>query len=453
MGKGALTLTKSRFWLGLLVSYTSYETYVYLRTQNVIYQRKDEYDKLMKSLSKPENRTHDVDYSKFKSATVGGMFVNPFEEYRPQTVFEFLIVRLMEIFENVYGNFFEVHRKVPEAFGAEIEEVLKPQKPDLELLKNNSAILRECINSGNINRSGKAQGFSLLGFFRNSYVSEIRNQMNFTWLGQSCSFIQVSGINFLTDPIIGGNLFLGSLGPQRLAKAPMTIDDIRYAAYNNLDFVLISHDHPDHLEMDLVKKLGNKSTWVVPIGLGKRLARQGIHNVIEMDWWDTVPLNRYIGNTGFDDHYEITCVPAMHWSGRFLFDGNKSLWGSYIVKRNGQSLFYHIGDTGYLKELFHLIGAKNGPIYLSLLPIGQYCPSWHQTPRHISPSEAFQISKDVSSKFSMGIHWGTFKLSSEPILEPKFLLESLARNAKESDRIIAPLLGKTYVYDLQDMDC
>ena len=78
-----------------------------------------------------------------------------------------------------------------------------------------------------------------------------------------------------------------------------------------------------------------------------------------MDWWDSVPLNQYISNeANLTDNYEVVCVPAMHWSGRYIFDSNTTLWCSYIIKRNGEALLYHAGDTGYLKELFKIIGAK-----------------------------------------------------------------------------------------------
>jgi len=143
------------------------------------------------------------------------------------------------------------------------------------------------------------------------------------------------------------------------------------------------------------------------------------------------------------------CVSQQCIAGRYIFDSNTTLWCSYIIKRNGQAILYHAGDTGYLKELFNIIGEKFSPINLSLLPIGQYCPSWHQKPRHISPQESLQICESVSSKFMMGIHWGTFKLSSEPILEPKHLLEKYAALSGKSESYRAPHLGLTYVYDLE----
>ena len=136
-----------------------------------------------------------------------------------------------------------------------------------------------------------------------------------------------------------------------------------------------------------------------------KLARKGIYKVIEMDWWDTIDITNYISDN-LSDKYEIECVPSMHWSGRYVIDSNQSLWCSYVIKRNGESLVYHAGDTGYLKELFDVIGKRCGPIKLALLPIGQYCPSWHQKPRHISPEEALRICSQVQASFMKGVHWG-----------------------------------------------
>lgn len=437
---------KTKVGLGLLLSYSSFEVYMHLRTQLIISRRQREYNKFSKTFDASEEND-DVDFSKFKSATVAGMFINPFDEYRPQTAFEFLIVRIMELFESLYGNQIELHKKIPDDKFHDVEDMLESYKPDLESLRQNSMILQDFIKTNDFKMLSK----SYKGWFHTNTKAPLREQMIFTWLGQSCSLVQISGINFLTDPIISNHLINDYVGPKRLIKSPMNLEDIKYATNGNLNFILVSHDHPDHLEMNLVKHIGNSSTWILPLGLKKKFARHGIYNTIEMDWWDTVPLNRFI-TTGksLEDNYEIVCVPAMHWSGRYVFDSNKTLWCSYIIKRNGESLLYHAGDTGYLKELFEILGKKYGPLTLSLLPIGQYCPSWHQKPRHISPEESLKICSHISSKFMMGVHWGTFKLSSEPILEPKRLLESLAANHQKSDNYKAPRMGRSYLYNLKE---
>lgn len=410
---------------GVLATYTCYESYFYVRTKNLIRERKD--------LEGP---------SKFSSARVSGVFVNPFDEYRPQTAFEFIYVRILEALESLYGTKIEVHDLYPNPEGdfARVEDMLKTFKPNYMLMRENTGMLYECLAMND---------FTSIKSARNEGPS-VQNQLLFTWLGQSCSLIQLSGINILTDPIFSDHLFNKNFGPKRLVNSPMTIEDVKYATRDNLNFILVSHNHPDHLELGIVNELGNKPTWIVPMGLKGVLANEGITNVIELDWWEKVSLNRYLtksSNCELPDEYEIVCVPGMHWSGQYVYDANKSLWGSFILRRNGVSVVYHAGDTGYSKKLFDSIGHHYAPVFLSLLPIGQYCPSWHQKPRHISPEECLKIVEHLKSPRMLGVHFGTFKLSSEPIIEPKNLLLGLAKSKGESEHYTVPEFGCTYVYD------
>lgn len=417
----------ARIGLGLLASYTSFEVYMHMRTSSIIEQR---------------NEVHqtDSDIQKYKSATVLGMFVNPFEEYRPQTAFEFLSVRIIELFESFYANKIEIHDKYPTPEGdfASVDHLLKTFRPNSALMRHNSQIMAKCIAVDNFS--------GLYG------PGNVASQMLFTWLGQSCSLVQVSGINILTDPIFGDHLIDQNFGPKRLVKSPMTVQDVKYATADKLDFVLVSHNHPDHLDLVAAKEIGNSATWIVPLGVKRTLARKGIYNVVEMDWWDKILLNNYItkNDAVLPDKYDLVCVPAMHWSGRHVVDSNTSLWGSFILQKNGKSVLYHAGDTGYVKDLFDLIGRKFGPVTLSLLPIGQYCPSWHQKPRHISPEESLDIASAIDSTYVLGVHFGTFKLSSEPILEPKNKLLDLAKQQGKQNFYKVPEFGLTYLYHLDN---
>lgn len=424
-------LIKARTTIGLLAAYSSFEAYMYVRTRHVIQTR--------------ENARSDNDDSLFASAKVNGIFVNPFREYRPQTAFEFLFVRGMELFESLYGNRIEIHEKTtaPDGTIAEIATVLQTSKPDLALIRQNSLTLQACLQSGNFDQF-------LFGLPAGSCI---RNQLLFTWLGQSCSLVQVGGINILTDPIFSNHLFTRHVGPKRLVPSPMTLSDVKFATADVLDVVLVSHNHPDHLEMGVVKDIGNSSLWIVPLGLKAVLERHGVTNVIELDWWQTCGLNSYIKKdlkVTLPDEYEVVCVPAMHWSGRHVVDANTSLWGSFIVRRNGTSILYHAGDTGYSEGLFKAIGEKYSPITLSLLPIGQYCPSWHQKPRHTSPDESIKIAQVTNSLHMMGVHFGTFKLSAEPILQPKERLESSAEALGMTKHYRVPEMGHTYRFTLDD---
>lgn len=441
---------KLRAGIGLLVSYISFEAYLHLSTIRIINNRRKESEKLMANSSDQKALT--LDMNKLKSATVAGMFVNPFDEYRPQTAFEFFAVRCMEIVESIYGTYFEIHNKVLDG-GMEVEDLIKPYTPNLELLRTNTGTIQDCLRNNDFRRLNQVAQATDIGPAVSHLLPPLGRQLVFTWLGQSCSLIQISGINFLTDPLLCHHLYSEKIGPKRLVDLPMTKDEVSYATNKSPDFILVSHDHPDHLELDLIKHFGNSSAWIVPLGLKKKLARRGVYNVIEMDWWESTKINRFLKNgENLPDEYEIQCIPSMHWSGRYVIDSNKSLWCSYIIKRNGQSLVYHAGDTGYLRPLFETMGKLHGPVFLSLLPIGQYCPSWHQKPRHISPLEALQICGDITSKYMWGVHWGTFKLSKEPILEPKKRLEELTAIEGTSGVYRVPHLGKTYIFDC-DKQC
>lgn len=417
--------------LGALLSYTSFEAYMQLQTWRIIEERA----KALRDLLAAQT---DQDFDKFKLATVSGMFVNPFVEYRPQTAFEFLLVRVMELVESFYGNQVELHEHIPGG-SEEVEDLLKTFRPNYELYRRNSEILQQCVASG-----------TFAALTARLELPPVRDQLLFTWLGQLCSLVQISGINFVTDPMFADHLFTKSIGPRRLVLSPMTVGDVKFATRGALDFVLVSHNHPDHLDFEAAKEIGNLATWIVPLGVKRSLAQKGIYNVVEMDWWDTLPLNKLVGKAGLPDEYDVVCVPAMHWSGRHVVDSNTTLWASFILRRNGNSILYHAGDTGYSQELFQTIGRKYGPVALSLLPIGQYCPSWHQRPRHISPEECLKIASLLRSTNVLGVHFGTFKLSSEPILEPKNKLLALARQHDKVDYYKVPEFGQTYVYHIQD---
>lgn len=428
----------ARIGLGTLFAYSTFESYMYYRTWNIIKERKSSIES--SGLSDGDGRM------RFQSATVNGIFVNPFEEYRPQTAFEFVYVRILEVIESFYGAKVEIHEPHVTSKGniSEVKDLLPSFAPNYGLFRKNSQVLKECMKSGAFDPLLKSQQGAI----------PINQQLLFTWLGQSCALIQVSGINILTDPIFSDSLFANNIGPKRLVKSPMSLKDVEYATDNNLNLVLVSHNHPDHLEMAAAKKIGNSALWVVPIGLKLVLQRKGINNVIEMDWWDTIQLNKHLfkeNGQRLPDNYELVFVPAMHWSGRHVVDANVSLWGSFILKKNDKSILYHAGDTGYSQELFSKIGQNYGPVHLSLLPIGQYCPSWHQSPRHISPEECMKIASQIKASNIMGVHFGTFKLSSEPILEPKELFLNLAKLGGKSKFYDVPNFGLTYEYNL-DLD-
>jgi len=235
-----------------------------------------------------------------------------------------------------------------------------------------------------------------------------------TWIGHSTFLVQLDGVNFLTDPIFSERSSpIKWIGPKRMTPPAIPID-----ALPPVDFVLISHNHYDHLDLPTVHALGNNSKWFVPLGVKIFLESEGITNVEELDWWSQVTIGRL----------KIFCTPNQHFSGRTPFDRNECLWASWAIISPNQRVWF-AGDTGYNSFQFKEIGGKFGPFDLALIPIGAYDPEWIMRDHHVNPFEAVGVHTDVRSKFSIGMHWGTFTLTDEPIGEPPRLLKEAVRVA------------------------
>jgi N-acyl-phosphatidylethanolamine-hydrolysing phospholipase D len=225
-----------------------------------------------------------------------------------------------------------------------------------------------------------------------------------TWIGHSTLLVQLDGVNFLTDPTWSprSGPFGGFVGVGRYTPPAIALDDLP-----RIDFVLISHDHYDHLDEPTVKNLAARFNprFVVPLGIKKWLGDRGITNVVELNWGQSVQV----------DGLTVVCTPAQHGSGRTLVDQGRRLWASWAVL--GSKRFYFAGDTGYY-EHFKEIGDALGPFDLAALPIGSYTPRALSAPVHISPEEALQAWVDLRAAKFLGIHWGTFALAREPYDEP-----------------------------------
>lgn len=226
-----------------------------------------------------------------------------------------------------------------------------------------------------------------------------------TWVGHATFLVQMEGINFLTDPIWSKTASpVPPLGPRRYSKPGLKLDELP-----TIDFVVISHNHYDHLDVPSLRKLAkiNPDTlFFVPVGNGKLLRKYGITQVKEMNWGD--------GAT-FGD-LTIYCTPAQHWSKRTLTDTRKALWSSWAII-GPTKRFYFAGDTGYFGG-FREIGDKLGPFDLAAMPIGAYEPNVMMRTAHMNPEEAVQATLDVRAKAAVGMHFGTFNLSDEPVAEP-----------------------------------
>jgi len=228
------------------------------------------------------------------------------------------------------------------------------------------------------------------------------------WIGHSTFLVECEGLNILTDPVFDHYCSpVPFKGLRRRSELPFPIN-----ALPKVDIVLISHNHYDHLDEKAVLELFRLQPnilWILPKGLLRWFQRRGITRCMELGWWESLSLNTC----------KISAVPTQHFSGRSLWDKNKTHWNGYVMEI-GAKKFYFVGDTGYNDQDFKKIGFRFGPIDLSLIPIGTYIPKQFMATVHSSPYDGVQIHQDVGSRFSLGMHWNTFCLSDEPFDRPPY---------------------------------
>ncbi len=262
----------------------------------------------------------------------------------------------------------------------------------------------------------------------------LKEDNNYTvWIGHSTFLIKKNNVTILTDPIFSDRASpFKNIGPKRLIPPALNLTDLP-----NIDFVTVSHNHYDHLDIVSLKEIYKRNPeaiFLVPAGDKKLLKRKGIQNVFEYEWWD-----------GFKtQNVEIIFTPVQHWSKRGLFDRNKSLWGGWFFKFNDYSLF-HAGDTGYSNDFKETRSRLGSPKY-AFIPIGAYDPEWFMAESHVNPEDAVQIMIDLGAERSFGMHWATFKLTDENTLEPKERLDKAIRNINMKN-FIAPSPGSVINLD------
>jgi N-acyl-phosphatidylethanolamine-hydrolysing phospholipase D len=255
-----------------------------------------------------------------------------------------------------------------------------------------------------------------------------------TWIGHSTFLIQYRGINILTDPILSQRASpLSFAGPKRLVPLPLSFNDLP-----PIDYVIISHNHYDHLDLETIQLFGNSTRYLVPLKLKQWFVEQDIaaEHVIEFDWWDK----------GHFGELEITATPSQHWSARTLFDRNQTLWAAWHIQIADFSLWF-AGDTGYNDIQFKEIGQHFKQIDVGLIPIGAYAPRWFMKAQHVNPDEAVKIHQDIKARQSIGMHWGTFQLSAEKMDAPKTELAAALQKYQLSDSDFQTLaIGETFRY-------
>ncbi|WP_455351903.1 MBL fold metallo-hydrolase [Streptomyces sp. SYSU K217416] len=223
-----------------------------------------------------------------------------------------------------------------------------------------------------------------------------------TWAGHASWVIRIGGLTVLTDPVWSRRI-LGT--PARITPVGVCWEDLP-----PVDAVVISHNHFDHLDAPTLRRLPRDTPLFVPAGLARWFRHRRFTTVTELDWWEAARL-------GGPDGVRFDFVPAHHWSKRTLLDTCRSLWGGWVLSdRHGQRVYF-AGDTGY-GHWFREIGRRHPAIDLALLPIGAYAPRWWLRDVHADPEEAVRACQDLGARRMAPMHWATFVLSAEPVLEP-----------------------------------
>lgn len=248
------------------------------------------------------------------------------------------------------------------------------------------------------------------------------------WFGHSSYFIHINGKNILVDPVFSGQASpVGMFAKNYKGSNVYAVED-----FPDLDLVIITHDHYDHLDYKTILKLKDKTKqFYTSLGVGEHLEFWGIDakNIKEFDWWESA---------AFDDSIKITATPARHFSGR-KFKRNQSLWASYVLETPEYKIFIG-GDSGYDTH-FKTIGEKMGPFDLALLECGQYNTSWPFI--HMMPEEVAQASIDLKTKVLMPVHWSKFTLALHPWNEP---IKRLLTKTKELNiQTTTPLIGEPLI--------
>lgn len=245
------------------------------------------------------------------------------------------------------------------------------------------------------------------------------------WFGHSSYLLKIDGKNILVDPV-----FSNSASPfPFLVKGYKGTDVFKETDFPELDLIILTHDHYDHLDYNSISKLkGRTKKFCVSLGVASHLEHWGIDKkvITELDWWQAEEI--FPG-------MHLTSAPARHFSGRGILRG-KTLWGSFILKTRDYSLYLG-GDSGYDTH-FKQIGEKFGPFDIALLECGQYNPGWKHI--HMMPEETVQASIDLQAKVLLPVHWGKFTLSLHP------WNDSITRAQKKAIglnvRLTTPLIGE-----------
>lgn len=264
-----------------------------------------------------------------------------------------------------------------------------------------------------------------------------RAEIVVTWVGHSSFLLQMGSVNILLDPMWSERASPFSFaGPKRISPP-----GVAFASLPPIDLVVISHDHYDHLDRATARRIvadHPSAEWLAPLETGAWLRKRGANVAAELDWWQTVRTH------GLD----VTCTPAQHFSGRRPTNRNSSLWCGWVIRAGERAVFF-AGDTGRHPE-FGAVTRRLGPFDAAFIPIGAYEPRWFMGPVHMAPDESVSAYADIIAENGsrrctfVAMHWGTFKLTDEPMDEPPRLTRGeWDRRGMDSALLWIPDRGET----------
>ena len=247
-----------------------------------------------------------------------------------------------------------------------------------------------------------------------------------TWIGHATYALRLAKKMIVTDPV-----WSERVGPQkRKAKPGVALEKMP-----RIDVVTVSHTHFDHLDMPTLKRIGKDALYVVPKDCGDLLS--DFPRVVELGWWESHQ----------EGDLKITCVPAQHWSMRMPWDRNKRLWGGFVIESSDPvfgGTAYHAGDTAFSERVFREIGERFRTLDWAMLPIGAYDPEWFMSGQHMGPEDAVRAFEILGAKTLCAMHWGTFKLTDEPLGEPPERVRACWDKRDRGDtKLYVPDVGET----------
>jgi L-ascorbate metabolism protein UlaG (beta-lactamase superfamily) len=249
------------------------------------------------------------------------------------------------------------------------------------------------------------------------------------WFGHSSYLIKTNGKNLLIDPVFSGHASPFSF----MVKAFEGANNYAASDFPDIDILILSHDHYDHLDYETIIAIKDKvKHFYVPLGVGAHLENWGVaeNKITELDWWEAATF----------ENLKLTATPARHFSGRGLKRG-KSLWASYVLETPSHKIYIG-GDSGYDAH-FKAIGEKFGPFDLAILETGQYNKNWPYI--HMMPEQTVQAAQDLQAKVLLPVHLGKFALALHDWDEP---LQRVVKAAAEKQvKVTTPMIGEPVILD------